>query len=636
MLRQVDYRSRFRGIGRLGRGSAPVDPLSFKAPLVNDLSLLKGVGSATFSRASSRTIKQWDDSIVTISSNVSGFTGARLINDDKGFSKYQPVANDAMSFNGTDDWIDIGTTAGEFDGNKGSISFWIRRYWFVGDGTNYAFYFRADGNNQIYNFRHDSANYWRVVHEGSNTIKSLDLGILDDPVGYWTHIVYTWDTVADELNAYVNGVASGNNPVSGLGTFSGTLTDASIGTRYDAVVGFVRGDMNEVRIYADRVLTQTEVTNLYNNVDVGDTGLIAYYKLNDSDTSITDYSGNDNTGTSANTPTLTGSHYDSASEIADATLLGYRVEPQVTNICLRSEQFDNAAWVATNVTKTADQDTGPEGTLTADELSATAGNGTVLQTITAGNADYIFSVWLKRKTGTGDVDITVDGGTTWETKTLTSSYQRFETAEQTVTNPQVGIRIVTSGDEVYAWGGMVETGKILHDYIKTVGASVTKLADDLSYPNTNNQNLTNEFSLVLSATPSGDGTDYATTAWRLFGTDDTGGTVDEMATLGHAATYSYSAGTGGGELIQDQGDFSKDTRYKLGFSVDQQGSNAITNQWLDATQKVTDESDAQTLGHSDTSIEIGYWGSTYFSGWIRDVKIWKKILSGAELQTETT
>jgi hypothetical protein len=47
----------------------------------------------------------------------------------------------------------------------------------------------------------------------------------------------------------------------------------------------------------------------------------------------------------------------------------------------------------------------------------------------------------------------------------------------TLADEDFGIRIVTSGDSVFAWGGMVETGAFQTPYIPTVASQVTRLAD---------------------------------------------------------------------------------------------------------------------------------------------------------------
>jgi hypothetical protein len=61
-------------------------------------------------------------------------------------------------------------------------------------------------------------------------------------------------------------------------------------------------------------------------------------------------------------------------------------------------------------------------------------------------------VWLRRKTGTGNIQIAADNGT-YTTVTITNDWALY-TVTQTPTagTKSAGIRIVTSGDEVYAWG----------------------------------------------------------------------------------------------------------------------------------------------------------------------------------------
>jgi hypothetical protein len=95
----------------------------------------------------------------------------------------------------------------------------------------------------------------------------------------------------------------------------------------------------------------------------------------------------------------------------------------------------------------------PSGGTTADTLAATGANGTVTQSLTAVAASHIFSVWLRRKTGTGDVDITCDSGGTWVTQSITLDWAQYSVTQTLTAGTRTpGIRIVTSGDEVEAWG----------------------------------------------------------------------------------------------------------------------------------------------------------------------------------------
>lgn len=142
---------------------------------------------------------------------------------------------------------------------------------------------------------------------------------------------------------------------------------------------------------------------------------------------------------------------------------------KVENLAEYSEDFSQSgSWTASNITATS------------SNITASAGNGTILQTYTGSNIDVIFSVELQRATGTGNIDITVDGGSTWTTVTTTSSYKRFTVNDTNATNPQFGVRIVTSGDSVNIRKAQLEnvtgqtTTTIPSEYIPTTTAAVTK------------------------------------------------------------------------------------------------------------------------------------------------------------------
>lgn len=154
-----------------------------------------------------------------------------------------------------------------------------------------------------------------------------------------------------------------------------------------------------------------------------------------------------------------------------------------TNICLQSEAM-GTTWVASNVTVADDSIASPDGTVTADTLTASAGNATLIQDLgVIGSTANTFSIYLQRLTGTGDIDLTLDGGATWTTVTLTTDWARFNIT-QTLANPDCGIRIVTSGDAVYAWGGQVEAASHASSYIQTVGSTVTRNAETMYLPYT--------------------------------------------------------------------------------------------------------------------------------------------------------
>jgi len=134
--------------------------------------------------------------------------------------------------------------------------------------------------------------------------------------------------------------------------------------------------------------------------------------------------------------------------------------PDATQSQIQSNDLTNVEWTAANVTVAKDEtgiDGAPNGACT---LTSTAANGTVTANAITAASDGQATCWyLKRKTGTGNVDITVDGGTSWNTVTLTADFQKFTTFKGALANPQIGIRIATSGDAVIVGNAECYLGK---------------------------------------------------------------------------------------------------------------------------------------------------------------------------------
>jgi hypothetical protein len=75
------------------------------------------------------------------------------------------------------------------------------------------------------------------------------------------------------------------------------------------------------------------------------------------------------------------------------------VEPQRTNLALRSEEFDNASWTKTNTTISANTTISPNGTLTADKIIATSitGDKIVFQSLTINTGQaFTISAFFKK------------------------------------------------------------------------------------------------------------------------------------------------------------------------------------------------------------------------------------------------
>jgi hypothetical protein len=161
---------------------------------------------------------------------------------------------------------------------------------------------------------------------------------------------------------------------------------------------------------------------------------------------------------------------------ANPTSNGLLIEEARTNRLLWNRDATDAAWVKTDVTAAKDQ-TGIDGVANAaSSLTSTADGGTCIQTITLASGSRTGSVFLKRITGTGNVQVSLDGST-WSPVDLSDTEWRRIVLSGTVTNPTVGIRLAVSGDAVAMDYGQVEDGLFATSPILTTTASVTRSAD---------------------------------------------------------------------------------------------------------------------------------------------------------------
>lgn len=156
---------------------------------------------------------------------------------------------------------------------------------------------------------------------------------------------------------------------------------------------------------------------------------------------------------------------------------GLWVEQDRINRCLYNRDLTNAAWVKSNVTASKNQ-TGVDGSSNAaSSITATAGNGTVLQSITAASAARISSAFVKRISGSGTLEMTQNNGGTWTPVTVTASWTRVEIPYATLTNPVVGFRIGTSGDSFAIDFVQLEGGNTISGPLATTSSTFQSWGD---------------------------------------------------------------------------------------------------------------------------------------------------------------
>jgi hypothetical protein len=200
---------------------------------------------------------------------------------------------------------------------------------------------------------------------------------------------------------------------------------------------------------------------------------------------------------------------------------GLLVEQQRTNLLLRSEELNNAAWTATGATVTANSTAAPDGATTADTVAATAPGGNVAQavTITAGRgialsvffrANATAWAWMQITDGTNAVECWfnladgVVGANTAGAATNVFSQKTiekmgggwFRCALETTTVTSTGFTArfgpaaadsaaPASGNSLFAWGTQLEADSALNSltsYISTTSGTGTRNADNLLLP----------------------------------------------------------------------------------------------------------------------------------------------------------
>lgn len=324
------------------------------------------------------------------------------------------------------------------------------------------------------------------------------------------------------------------------------------------------------------------------------------------------------------------------------------VEPSRENLFLRSEQFNNAAWLKTvsgagvAPIVTANAATAPDGTTTADRVQFDAGGvlstdrSILSQSVTLSAADHTQTFYLKSNSGAGSQEVAIyaDSNTRTSETITENSWTRVEFT-RTSFGGGVGWGIAAQGNfdqtlDLLVWGAQLEEGSYATSYIKTEATTQTRAADVISQTG------------LASLIGDSEGTLYCEAEW-----------FDNTATRGISINDGsfnntvYIGVNGGTNFFQSQVRLSGSIQSNISNS-DSVVQNQIyklascysTNDfvlYIDGFQIGTDTSGSTFSDETLTNFELDLGtGSTPFYGKISVLAWWQARLSNSVLESLTS
>jgi len=348
----------------------------------------------------------------------------------------------------------------------------------------------------------------------------------------------------------------------------------------------------------------------------------------------------------------------------------FLMEPQRTNLALRSEEFDVSPWsiVGARSVVTANTNTSPDGNVTGDNMKviigsvenrifqtvATVSGATITMTVylKRGNNDWIHFINFDGANGTRqwfNINTVSVGGTTtfgagWSTSNATikdvgNGWRKLtQTVIRTGTSITSGISISdadidTNGTidrTTIVWGAQLESSSFPTSYIKTTNLTLTRTIDTATGSGDTNTFNSEEGILYLYMAALSAGatfrtvsiTDGTTSNVIFIRYDDTANQVTALLILGGVTQASISF------ALTDATDFNK---FAFKWKVNDFAF------WVNGVEVGTDVSGSIFATDTLTQLRFdGGAGAQDYFGKIKELQVYKTALTDSELQTLTT
>ena len=308
----------------------------------------------------------------------------------------------------------------------------------------------------------------------------------------------------------------------------------------------------------------------------------------------------------------------------------FLLEPQTTQLVTYSELFSNAAWNKNSVTLESGY-LAPDGTNTAFKVDGN--NSFMLSVVVTGLAETSTrSIYARTVSGTGTAQLLTHNSNTDNIFTITEQWQRFEVSTANPFFPAYFYAVDFRGSgtlsEIILWGANATNDQ---DYAT-------------SYISSNGRQVTRNQETCINATPeinSEEGVLYAEIAALSNDLTNRIISITNGASVNGVSLY-YSSSSNviranyyvGGVaqcnleyILADETDFSKIAfvwkinRFEL---------------WVDSIKRAEDLSGAVNVANTMNDLSFRRLGSNIFFGNTKDVQVYTKALSDAELIKLTT
>ena len=207
---------------------------------------MEPIGHWTFDEASSGT-----GTGTVVDSSGGGNDGT--IN---GGALYEPgvVGSGALSFDGTDDYVDIGLVpALDLTGGSYTIAFWAKQ-----DAPQLGRIVNMDdGGSPLDGYSVFASGNMRITHSNGSA-NDFDV---PSPFGVWSHTAAVYDSVGQTLTLYIDGVAAGSIPIAGGDVTSDGNDPLWFGGIPCCASQFFEGSLDDIRLY-EVALSAGEINEL--------------------------------------------------------------------------------------------------------------------------------------------------------------------------------------------------------------------------------------------------------------------------------------------------------------------------------------------------------------------------------------